>query len=272
MAKSRPRQTKAQKRSSPSLTGAFFCEKVIEEKDGVPSYLHVVDVLTVPEPPPEAVSEKDGVPILPATLITIVIMFKSGEVKGKRTVRISAITPSGKHTEGMGAEVTFAGGETGATLRGPVPVPINEQGLFWFEGIRSQTGNSLHEYRFVSRTRSRPQIPHLRPRSLCVVKPSRVAVRPRHQTVFAHRINLNLANGCGKRGQCLAKISLRPMAVGILGQPKFNAVDQFAKFGRTPFVNAPGLRRRTTREKARKDNFTSQVLGQFGPDTGFGED
>jgi hypothetical protein len=133
MAKPKRRPTKAERHSGPYLTAAFFCEKVIEEKDGVPSYLRVVDILTVPEPPPEFIGEKDGVPILPATLINVVIMLKSGEAKGKRTVRIIAIAPSGERTKGLQAEVTLAGGETGAILRGPVPIPITQEGLFWFE-------------------------------------------------------------------------------------------------------------------------------------------
>lgn len=127
MAKSRRKET-----GGPYVCGAFFCERVLIEQDGVSTFIRVVDVLTVDQPEgPEAAP--DGVPVVPASVLMAAVMLKSGDAKGERRLRIDAITPSGERRPGRTNVVTFLGGEQGVNIRGPVPVPVGEEGLFWYE-------------------------------------------------------------------------------------------------------------------------------------------
>jgi hypothetical protein len=119
--------------AGPYLSSAFFCERMLEEKDGVPSFIRVVDVLTVPTPPAEIPVGPDGQVVEVASFLTVHIAFKSGEVKGERRVRLDIIFPSGKVKEGQENPVHFLGHEKGINLFGQVPVPISEEGLYWYE-------------------------------------------------------------------------------------------------------------------------------------------
>ena len=116
----------------PYLTGAFFCEKALEETDRVPTFIRVMDILTIEEPklPAQPLGQPE---IMPAVLVTLVVMLKSGDEKGKRTLRIDTVTPSLKRRKGTDQTISFSGGEGGVHLRGPVPHPVNEEGVYWHE-------------------------------------------------------------------------------------------------------------------------------------------
>ena len=117
----------------PHLAAALFCEKLLHEKDEVASIIRVVDVLTVPKPDESRPARAGEPAALPVTAITVVLIFKSGNVRGERTVKLDAVFPSGKVTEGVPQTVQFLGEENGVTVHGRVPVPVSEEGLYWFD-------------------------------------------------------------------------------------------------------------------------------------------
>ena len=61
--------------SGPHLAAALLCEKVLQEKDGVLSFIRVVDRFGVQEPQPGKAPE----PIQ----ATLVVTFKAGDTFGK---------------------------------------------------------------------------------------------------------------------------------------------------------------------------------------------
>lgn len=95
-------------RGGPYVKGAFLCETVIEGKDGVNSYIRVVDRIQVHAQRiivnPEGIgsSVPTGGPPLPETMPTdtsftgwLVLMFASGGAQGRHAVQLTMRGPDG---------------------------------------------------------------------------------------------------------------------------------------------------------------------------------
>ena len=114
----------------PYLAAAVFCEKVLQEKDGVASIIRVVDRLIItasgPEPP-----EK----MPPFTLRTTVFLsFKSGIAKGSATVKFIPTDPDRRRlTPETLLPVFFEGDDRGADVVAEVTLQVKQEGLYWFE-------------------------------------------------------------------------------------------------------------------------------------------
>jgi hypothetical protein len=127
------------KRAKPFLASAFFCERLVEEKDGVISVMRIVDTLTItqfllatPTPVPVIPVDQQSMPPI-GSQILIFVSFKSGDAKGKYFCQLFVVTPDGKRdpiTEK--SPMIFLGKEHGVNMRVNVPVPTQE-GLYWFE-------------------------------------------------------------------------------------------------------------------------------------------
>jgi len=115
--------------SGPYLAAAFLCEKVLQEKDGVVSAIRLVDrfILTASgTQPPEKM------PKLPVNL-TMLIIFKSGDAKGSRTVKIKTIMPSQRVGPETLLPMFLEGDDRGVTLIANMILEASEDGLYWFE-------------------------------------------------------------------------------------------------------------------------------------------
>lgn len=128
MAKSKKQPT------GPYLAAAFFCEKMLKEADGVSTFVRMVDILTVPKPDDLPVGP-DGQPPLAGTMITAVVSFKSGNATGEKPAKLVANFPSGRQMDIVAATPVFLGGEKGASLYVHMPVPVTEEGLYWYDVI-----------------------------------------------------------------------------------------------------------------------------------------
>ncbi|HYT87529.1 MAG TPA: hypothetical protein VEL76_02315 [Gemmataceae bacterium] len=117
----------------PLLAMAIFCERVLEEKDNVLTIVRVVDRLIVPKPPELPPAPKGEPPPQLAVPLPAVIMFKSGDAKGEYPFRIEIVWPSGRRLRAQDMALTFLGAETGFNLRTVVPIPVDEEGLYWYE-------------------------------------------------------------------------------------------------------------------------------------------
>jgi len=104
----------------------FFCNKVLIENDGVPSYIRVVDRWMISGP-------TDAMPI---SIINtyLVVNFKSGIYRGSLELAITPITPSGNPMPVIRSPLLFEGDdERGTGVAGEIGFPVAEQGIYWFE-------------------------------------------------------------------------------------------------------------------------------------------
>jgi hypothetical protein len=127
----------------PQLAAAFFCETLLEDKDGVLSAIRIIDTVTVQIPnsaPPNIPSDEHRIPVVASGLIT----FKTGDSPGEHKVRIVAESPSGKKQTVKEDTVVFTKAEQGGiNIRLNSVVQVKKGGLFWFHVF-------LDEKRFTS--------------------------------------------------------------------------------------------------------------------------
>jgi hypothetical protein len=112
----------------PFLQSAVFCEKALQEKDGVISAIRIIDrfIISVGEGAPELMP--------PMTVgIVLLIIFKSGDASGKHELKIRPISPSGKELISFTFPFTLAGGERSANIIINYTLKAEEAGLYWFD-------------------------------------------------------------------------------------------------------------------------------------------
>jgi len=110
----------------PYLHVATFCEKVLQEGDGVNSIIRMIDRFTVQGP------SEEMQPVL--LQFMLYISFKSGFMRGKQKVSIRPKSPRGEDLPSMDIPVLFEGDDD----RGPaIVIPLgwtaNEEGVFWWD-------------------------------------------------------------------------------------------------------------------------------------------
>jgi hypothetical protein len=116
-------------RGGPYLTGAFLCEKVLQEKDGVLSAIRIIDRFI-------SSAGVDAPAQLPPIQISgqLIIMFKSGDARGSYTVGIRPVTPSGRVTPTLSVPILFEGdADRGSNLNLAVGFEAKEEGVYWFD-------------------------------------------------------------------------------------------------------------------------------------------
>jgi len=118
----------------PYLTAAFFCERVLQEQDGVTSFIRLIDRWNVVGPTPTMNTQ-----VIPTTLV---ILLRSGIHRGSSLLTITPVSPSGVRMQPINAPVLFEGDdERGCGVILPLGFPVNEPGLYWFEvAIMAQGG------------------------------------------------------------------------------------------------------------------------------------
>lgn len=105
---------------------ATFCEKVLNEADGVISIIRMIDRFNV-----QGAAEEMQTVMLQFTLF---ISFKSGFLRGKHKVSIRPKSPKGDDLPSMDIPVLFEGDDDrGPALQIPIGWSVQEEGLFWWE-------------------------------------------------------------------------------------------------------------------------------------------
>lgn len=113
--------------SIPHLIAALFCEKPLQEQDGVLSAIRIFDRVFIPkleqnEPPQQ---------VFPLALL---LMFKSGGYKGKAKVRVVPKAPSGVVRKDFEQEIELPEQpNAGANLILNIAFAPREEGVYWFE-------------------------------------------------------------------------------------------------------------------------------------------
>jgi hypothetical protein len=117
----------------PYLQAAFFCERLLQETDGVLSAIRIVDHVTAQavEPGPFA-----------NVGLTFVLSFKTGEARGYRKLTVEMVAPGGPSPLASGDEysqtILFEGpGDRGDTIILPIsfvriPMTTEAGGIYWF--------------------------------------------------------------------------------------------------------------------------------------------
>ena len=114
----------------PYLAAAVLCEKVLQEKDGVLSAIRLVDRFIITASGTEPPGQMPKVNIS----ITALIIFKSGNARGSRTVTIRAIKPSGFVLPDTLLSMFLEGeDDRGVSLIANIVLEDSEEGVYWFE-------------------------------------------------------------------------------------------------------------------------------------------
>jgi len=110
----------------PYVTAAFFCERVLREADGVPSFIRAVDTWIV-----NGSTESMTMNVLP---MTVVVMMRSGARRGPAQLTLTPTTPSGNKMPTIAIPVEFEGDDDKNLLAmGTIGFPVSEPGPYWFD-------------------------------------------------------------------------------------------------------------------------------------------
>lgn len=111
----------------PYLSAAFFCERVMEEKDGVLSAIRLVDTFTAHTNLPAGT--------VPVVELTLVVSFKSDSpTPDKHEIGLRITSPSGKELAGTGIPphmMITLHEEAGANVILRMRLAMNEAGRYW---------------------------------------------------------------------------------------------------------------------------------------------
>lgn len=112
----------------PYLKAAFFCERVLEERDGVLSFVRIVDRIIHVAQGPHA-----PVDMPPFTLpIFLVVALISGRAKGSHEIRVDMENPLGERKILFQAPVYLEGEERGHNTVVQLNMTLQHAGLYWF--------------------------------------------------------------------------------------------------------------------------------------------
>ncbi len=116
--------------NGPYLVAAVICEKILQEKDETISVIRMVDRFNVTV---NALGSPENLPPIPINL-GLLISLKSGEARGRYTVKLRIVSPSGLQTlPDQLLPVLFEGGEDrGANLILNLNMVIDQEGVYWF--------------------------------------------------------------------------------------------------------------------------------------------
>lgn len=113
----------------PYVQAACFCNMVIEDKNGVLSLIRVIDTVTrtvrAPAPPEEMPTGQYQ--------STLVLMLKSGAALGRSTLKVIPRLPNGETRNPINVTVHFDGDEKGQNVVMDIEVPLEVEGLYWFD-------------------------------------------------------------------------------------------------------------------------------------------
>jgi hypothetical protein len=115
------------KRNHPWVAVAAICQMVLEDADKVFSLIRMVDLFTFPKPPDWDGKEPIGFPI------SGFLSFRSGHVKGRRTLRIYGVSPNGKRRKLQEMQIEFLGENSGVNVKMQILFTFMTEGTHWLD-------------------------------------------------------------------------------------------------------------------------------------------
>lgn len=113
----------------PHVQLAAFCEKVLQEGDGVLSLIRVIDRVILTTNAAGAPAELPEGGVVSARLV---VSLKADDAQGRYPIIIRAQAPSGAYLPDQSFDATFERDERGVNLLLDMALPAVE-GLYWFE-------------------------------------------------------------------------------------------------------------------------------------------
>jgi hypothetical protein len=122
------KRKKAPRNVLPYVQAAVFCEQVLEDKEHVLSAIRIFDRLYVPGPMPQMPA---GMEFQSGVIVKVLVMLKSGSLKGKRKIKLVPTYPSGKNGPHAETQVPFEGGENGVNIQAQLTFQVEGEGIYW---------------------------------------------------------------------------------------------------------------------------------------------
>ena len=117
----------------PYLNFAVVCEKVLQEADGVLSFIRVVDHLTVTMTVPAGADVPPEVmPPEPPVAVTFVLGLKSASDIDSVPVKVRIETPSGLTLPEFETSQPVGAEDRGINIVLPIQFPAQDEGVYWF--------------------------------------------------------------------------------------------------------------------------------------------
>jgi hypothetical protein len=113
----------------PYLVAALLCEKILQEKDEIVSIIRIVDRITVTVP---AATSPETLPPIPLNLNAF-ISLKSGNARGRHTIKWRTETPSGITLPEQLLPALFEGEDRGVNLILALNMIVDQEGVYWFD-------------------------------------------------------------------------------------------------------------------------------------------
>jgi len=114
----------------PLITVAAFCERILDEKDSVPSLIRLVDRIIL-HLPPSPLKTDTGEPVEPSIEISFYIRLTTFRVGGTYELLLVMKNPSGKETEVVRHPITLEQNKSGLNFKAALTLGIKEAGLYW---------------------------------------------------------------------------------------------------------------------------------------------
>jgi len=115
--------------NGPYLNAALLCETILQEKNETISIIRMVDRITLTA---HASLSPETLPPMPIKLFAL-ISFKSGNAKGRHTVKWITEAPSGIRSPEQLLPVLFEGDDRGVNLILNINMVVDQEGVYWFE-------------------------------------------------------------------------------------------------------------------------------------------
>lgn len=112
----------------PYLQVAALCEAVLEEKNGILSFIRAFDrvVHTTNDP-----NSSESLPPFEYPMV-LAVTLKSGRARGRSTVKIEPYRPDGTKMSPIQFPALFEGDDRGVNLVLNMVFKVEQEGLYWF--------------------------------------------------------------------------------------------------------------------------------------------
>lgn len=112
----------------PYLAAAVVCERTLEEKDGVMSFIRIIDRIQITAHGPEV---PDKIPT-GQVQVMVVVSLKPGKARGRHSLSITAEKPSTERHKTAEIPVLFEGEDRGVNIVARTTLQVDQEGLYWF--------------------------------------------------------------------------------------------------------------------------------------------
>ena len=117
-------------REGPFMAAAFFCDKVLDEKDDVLSAIRIVNKIILTAPSAEISLETNPAKINLMGLVSI----RAGGVRGNHKIKVSSDSEILSEPSQITADISFEGNDdTTNNVVITLGIEVKREGIIWFE-------------------------------------------------------------------------------------------------------------------------------------------